>query len=206
MTKLTKDFFARDARIVARELLGKILIITNNNITFKCRITETEAYIGKIDKACHAYGNKRTTKIEPLYAPPGFTYIYFIYGLYYCFNIITKEVNIPEGVLIRSVEPLNNFDIISNIRFKKNFNELSKSQIKILTNGPAKFTMAYNITKEHNLIDTLNSNILYFTEPDYNNTNFEIVETTRIGIDYAEEAKDFLWRYYIKDNLFISKK
>ena len=202
--RLKKDFYARDARIVAKELLGKILVRNINGKTLRCMITETEAYIGEIDKACHAYGKKRTSKIEPLYGPPGITYVYFIYGLYYCFNIITKEMDIPEGVLIRSVEPLNEFDYISNIRFKKNFSELSKSQIKALTNGPAKFTMAYQINKSDNFIDMLSSNEIYIEDSKEN--NFKIIETTRIGIDYAEEAKDFPWRYYIKDNQFISKK
>lgn len=202
--RLTRDFFARDARIVAQELLGKIFVRLVDGKELRCMITETEAYIGEIDKACHAYGMKRTAKVEPLYGPPGITYIYFIYGLYHCFNLITKEVNVPEGVLIRAVEPLNYFDYLSEIRFKKTFSELTNSQIKTLTNGPSKFAMAYSLTRKENLIDTISSDEIYLE--DLNINDFEIVESKRIGIDYAEEAKDFPWRYYIKGNRFISKK
>ncbi|WP_297635662.1 DNA-3-methyladenine glycosylase [uncultured Clostridium sp.] len=202
--RLNRIFFARDARIVAQELLGKTFVRVIDNIELRCMITETEAYIGEIDKACHAYGMKRTAKVEPLYGEPGITYIYFIYGLYHCFNLITKEINIPEGVLIRAVEPLNNFDYISNIRFKKIFDQLTKTQIKTLTNGPSKFAMAYRLTRNENLVDTITSDEIYLEDSSL--TDFEIVKTKRIGIDYAEEAKDFLWRYYIKGNNFISKK
>ena len=202
--RLTRDFFARDARIVAQELLGKIFVRLVDGKELRCMITETEAYIGEIDKACHAYGMKRTTKIEPLYGAPGITYIYFIYGVYHCFNLITKEVNVPEGVLIRAVEPLNYFDYLSEIRFEKAFSELTNSQIKTLTNGPSKFAMAYSLTRNENLIDTVLSDDIYLENSNIN--DFEIVKSKRIGIDYAEEAKDFLWRYYIKGNKFISKK
>lgn len=203
--KITKDFYARDARVVAKELLGKILVRKVNNIVLKGKIVETEAYIGKIDKASHAYGNRRTERTEPLYGEAGIAYVYFIYGLYHCFNVITNKKDEAEGVLIRAIEPLNEFDYLSQIRFHKKYNELTKLQIKSLTDGPSKLCMAMNITKINNYEDMTKSEDLYIESININE-NFEIVESKRIGIDYAEEARDFLWRYYIKDNKYISKK
>ena len=107
-------------------------------------------------------------------------------------------------MLIRAVEPLNNFDYLAEIRFKKKYDELSKVQKKNLTNGPSKLCMALNITKIENYHRLYEESNLYI-EDGYND-EIEIVETTRIGIDYAEEAINFPWRFYIKDNIYVSKK
>lgn len=205
--RVSKAFFARDTLLVARELLGKVLVREFNGITLKGRIVETEAYIGAVDKACHAYGGKRTPRVEPLYGRPGIAYVYFIYGMYYCFNIITKEEGSPEGVLIRAVEPLEGLDVISELRFKKSYKELTNTQKKNLTNGPGKLCMAFGITKENTWDDLTRNEKLYVEEPlsQYYINDIDVVETTRIGIDYAEEARDFLWRFYIKGNKYISK-
>jgi DNA-3-methyladenine glycosylase len=202
--RLDESFFARDARIVAKELLGKIIVRKIDNKCIKAKIVETEAYIGEIDKACHAYGNKKTKRTEPLYGKPGIAYVYFIYGMYYCFNVITKQEGKAEGVLIRAVEPMNELDTISLNRFNKNYEELTPYQKKNICNGPSKMAMALNITKQDTWVHMCTSNELYIDSVDKH--EFEIIETKRIGIDYAEEAKDFLWRFYIKDSKFISKK
>ncbi|MCY6482923.1 DNA-3-methyladenine glycosylase [Clostridium aestuarii] len=202
--KISRSFYARDTLIVAKELLGKVLVHEVNGFKIKGRIVETEAYIGNIDKACHAYGGKRTPKLEPLYGKPGIAYVYFIYGMYHCFNAITKKEGSPEGVLIRAVEPLEGLEEMSQLRFKKSYNDLTKAKKKNLTSGPSKLCIALNINKDHNKED-LCGDVLYIEEDD-NQNSFEIVEVKRIGIDYAEEAKDFLWRFYIKDNEWISKK
>ena len=131
-------------------------------------------------------------------------HIYFIYGLYHCLNVVTREENVAEAVLIRALEPLNEFDYISQIRYKKDFNELTKTQIKNLANGPSKLCLAYLIDKNLNEDKLYEKGELYIEEHEIE--DFEIVETKRIGIDYSEEAKDFLWRFYIKNNNFISKK
>lgn len=205
--RLDKKFYERDARRVAKELLGKILVRKINGKSIKCRIVETEAYIGAIDKASHAYGNKRTPRTEPLYGEAGLSYVYFIYGMYHCFNLITDKVDYASGVLIRAVEPLEGIDEMSKLRFNKTYDELSKYQKKNLTNGPGKLCMAMKITREENKVQTLISDELYVEEPleKYRLDFIEITEAKRIGIDYAEEAKDFLWRYYIRGNLYISK-
>lgn len=201
---LNKEFFKRDALTVAKDLLGKILVRKINGITIRCKIVETEAYIGAIDKASHAYNNKRTKRTEPLFHEGGITYVYFIYGLYNCFNVITDNEDVASGVLIRAVEPLDNFEYLSEIRCSKNFDELTKAQKKNLTNGPSKLCMALSIDRKDNYIKLYLKEELYIEEG--TNDSLEIVETTRVGIDYAEEAIEFPWRFYIKENMYISKK
>lgn len=202
--KLTRKFYARETLQVAKELLGKIFVHEVNGVKLKGKIVETEAYIGSIDKACHAYGGKKTPRLETLYGMPGIAYVYFIYGMYYCFNVITKEEGFPEGVLIRAIEPIEGLEEMSKQRFGKSYNELTKAQIKNLTSGPSKLCIAMNINKENNKQD-LCTRELYIEEP-VEKEKIEIMETKRIGIDYAEEAKEFLWRFYIIDNAWVSAK
>lgn len=204
--RLNKDFFNRDTLIVAKELLGKILVRKIDGVVLKGKIVETEAYIGAIDKASHAYGGKRTNRTETLYAEPGTVYVFSIYGMYYCLNLISEEKDVAAGVLIRGIEPLEGIEKMSQLRYKKNYEELSSYEKKNFSNGPSKLCMALGIDKRDNCINTISSEELYVEEDFLNKEAFSIVESKRIGIDYAEEAKDFLWRFYIKDNKFISKK
>ena len=200
---IDKEFYNRSAIDVANDLLGKVLVREVDGRILKGKIVETESYIGAIDKACHAYNGRRTKRTEILYSDCGVAYVYFIYGLYHCFNVVTNEKDVAEAVLIRAIEPLNEFDYISQVRYKKQFKELSKTQIKNLTNGPSKLCLAYLIDKDLNGDKLYEQGKIYLEESEEN--DFEIVKTKRIGIDYAEEAKDFLWRFYIKDNDFVSK-
>lgn len=189
---------------VAKELLGKILVHEVSGVKLRGKIVETEAYIGSIDKACHAYGGKKTPRSETLYGRPGIIYVFFIYGMYHCFNVITKEEGFPEAVLIRAIEPIEDLDVMSKLRFNKAYNELTKAQIKNLTSGPSKLCIAMNINKENNKQDLCTSGL--YIEDSIENEKIEIIEAKRIGIDYAEEAKDFLWRFYIKNNIWVSLK
>ena len=201
---IDKEFYNRSAIDVANDLLGKVLVREVDGRILKGKIVETESYIGAIDKACHAYNGRRTKRTEILYSDCGVAYVYFIYGLYHCFNVVTNEKDVAEAVLIRAIEPLNEFDYISQVRYKKQFKELSKTQIKNLTNGPSKLCLAYLIDKDLNGDKLYEQGKIYLEESEEN--DFEIVKTKRIGIDYAEEAKDFLWRFYIKDNKYVSVK
>ncbi len=202
--RLIREFYARETLQVAKELLGKILVHNVNGVKLSGKIVETEAYIGSIDKACHAYGGKHTPRLETLYGMPGIAYVYFIYGMYHCFNVITKEEGIPEGVLIRAIQPIEGLDEMSKLRFKKGYNELTKAQIKNLTTGPSKLCIAMNINKENNKQDLCISEL--YIEDSVEKEKIEIIEAKRIGIDYAEEAKDFPWRFYIKNNIWVSVK
>jgi len=201
--KLNREFYSRDTITVAKDLLGKILVHNYDGNIIKGKIVETEAYLGINDKAAHSYGGRKTKRVETMYGPPGVAYVYFIYGMYYCFNIVTKEEGTPEAVLVRAVEPVENIDQMAINRFKKPYEELTRYQKRNLTNGPGKLCMALNIGKEQNGLD-LCGDILYLEEGE--KENFNIVTTTRIGIDYAEEAKDFPYRFYIEGNPYVSVK
>ncbi len=200
--RLNREFYNRDSLIVAKELLGRVLVHEIDGQRISAKIVETEAYMGINDKAAHSYGGRRTQRVEVMYGGPGFSYVFFIYGMHYCFNIVTREEGNPQAVLIRAVEPVKGLDIIARNRFGKTYSQLSKSQIKNLTNGPGKLCRALSIDKELNGED-LCGDKLYVEAGE---TEEIIVSAKRVGIDYAEEAKDYLWRFYIEDNIYVSVK
>ena len=152
MDKLTRDFYDRDTIVVARELLGKHLVRVVDGVPTALRITETEAYIGRMDKACHAYGYKRTKRTETLFAPPGTAYIYLIYGMYHCLNFVTEGENEPAAVLLRAGVPVTGADALSMSvrRFHCTPSEMSSYQRKNFLNGPGKLCKALSLTKEQN--------------------------------------------------------
>ncbi|WP_338028372.1 DNA-3-methyladenine glycosylase [Crassaminicella indica] len=195
--KFDKAFYMRDGITLAKDLLGKLLVREVNGKRIVCRIIETEGYIGPEDKACHAYNNRRTNRTEVMFWEGGHAYVYLIYGMYNCLNIVANKNNKPEAVLIRAVEPLNEFEFLMKNR------NIKSNKLKDLTNGPGKLCKALNITKELNGYDLVNGNELYILDC---KKKFEIIKAKRINIDYAEEYKDKLWRFYIKNNPFISKK
>lgn len=195
MIKLNRDFYNRDTLIVAKELLGKILVHNINGNLLSGKIVEVEAYKGISDKAAHSYKGRRTKRTEVMYGISGISYVFIVYGIYNCFNVTTENEGIPNAVLIRALEPLDNLNIISFNRFKKHYNELSKYQVKNLTNGPGKLCNALLIDRNDNKLD-LCEDELYILDGGIN--NFQIETSKRIGIDYAEEAKDYPWRFFIK--------
>ncbi|KEH86099.1 MULTISPECIES: DNA-3-methyladenine glycosylase [Clostridium] len=201
MKRLNREFYTRDTIEVAKDLLGKIIVVKNETKLLG-KIVEVEAYGGISDKAAHSYGNRKTERTKIMYEEGGYVYVFQIYGMYNCLNIVSSKKDVPEAVLIRAVEPIENIDDFSKNRYGKDFNELTKYQQKNITNGPGKLCMAMNITKKFNGLDLCKDNI-YIVD---NKDEFEIVASKRIGIDYAEEAKDYLWRFYIKDNKYVSKK
>lgn len=189
---------------VAKELLGKLLVHVTDGEELVGKIVEVEAYMGPHDKAAHSYNNRRTERNEVMYGPPGYAYVYIIYGMYDCMNVVVEEVGKPQAVLIRAVEPVKGQEKMAQLRFGKAYGELAKQQIKGLTNGPGKLCMALNITRKQNGQDLLGDKI-YILEDEVQH-KFQMVETTRINIDYAEEAVHYPWRFYIKDNPYVSKK
>lgn len=204
MKKLQLDFYKKDSITLSKELLGKYLVHNTEEGQLIGKIVEVEAYKGVIDKAAHSYGGKRTKRTEVMFMEGGIAYVYLIYGMYNCLNIVASLKDIPEAVLIRALEPISNIEFMCKNRYNKSKEQCSKKDIINLTSGPGKLCKAFNITKEHNGMD-LTGDKLYLLE-DENHEEFEIVETTRIGIDYAEEARFYPWRFYIKDNPYISKK
>lgn len=204
MNKLPRDFYNRDTLNVARDLLGKYLVHKIDGVVREGKIVEVEAYIGPEDKGAHTYNGRRTPRNEAMYGPPGFAYVYLIYGMYNCVNVVTNEAEKPEAVLIRALEPTCGVEQMSMARFGKSELLTSRETIS-LTNGPGKLCQALGITRTHNGYD-LCGETLYITESSKPGEPFETMETTRINIDYAEEAALYPWRFYIKDNPFVSRK
>ncbi|SET83842.1 DNA-3-methyladenine glycosylase [Lacrimispora sphenoides] len=195
MKKLDREFYNRDSVLVARELLGKVLVHEIEGQRLAVKIIEAEAYMGVEDKAAHSYGGKRTPRVEVMYGDPGHAYMFLIYGMYCCFNVVTREKGIPQAVLIRAAEPLEGIQWMAQQRYGKPYEELSKSQLKGFTNGPGKLCKALSMDRSHNGIDLCGDQI-YLEKG--TGENFHVIATKRVGIDYAEEAKDYLWRFYIE--------
>lgn len=194
MEKLAREFFARDTLTVARDLLGCQLVRVLNGETLVCRITETEAYIGRCDKACHAYGYKRTARTETLFSRPGTAYVYLIYGMYNCLNFVTEPEGEPAAVLIRGLEAVDGLETMHKLRYPKHAGELTSYQKKNFLNGPGKLCKALSIDRSLNGLD-LTGDTMYVVRSGPAPTR--IHSGPRIGIDYAEEAVDFPWRFWI---------
>lgn len=202
--RLKREFYIRDTVTVAQELLGKILVYKSNEETYKGRIVETEAYINKDDDAAHFHGGltKRTRIVS---AEGGHIYIYTIYGIYECFNIIAEEKGVHGGVLIRGIEPIAGIESMYKNRYKKAYKNPTKKELINLTDGPAKFVMAYGITKKdfYGLDLVTDPNIWVEDQPKVKKE--DMIQTTRVNIDYAD-SRDFPLRFYIKDNPYVSRK
>lgn len=195
MGKLDRSFYDRDTITVARELLGKELVRVVDGTVLRGVITETEAYIGRMDKACHAYNYKRTPRTETLFAPPGTAYVYLIYGMHHCLNFVTEAQGEPAAVLLRAVEPAGDCaDLLARNRFGCPAQEMTPYQRNNFLNGPGKVCKAFHIDRSFNGSD-LTGGVLYIE--DTGREPARIYEGKRIGIDYAQEAKDFLWRFWI---------
>ncbi|WP_407271531.1 DNA-3-methyladenine glycosylase [Radiobacillus sp. PE A8.2] len=192
---LLQTFYQKPTLILAKSLLGCLLIKQTPEGTTAGVITETEAYLGPDDRAAHSFGNRRTKRTEIMFGEPGMTYTYSMHT--HClFNVVSGPVHRPEAVLIRSVEPFFNLDLISNRRQKV-------KTMQQWTNGPGKLTKAMGITMG-DYGHQLDSPPLWIA-PRLDADSFEIASGPRIGIDNAGEARDYPWRFWITGNQFISK-
>ncbi len=187
---LDRRFYTRDTVKVARDLLGKILVRRIGEHKLSGIIVETEAYRSSDDPASHSYRGM-TNRNRVMFGEVGYSYVYFTYGMYYCLNIVAKDTDTMAGaVLIRALEPLEGIDIMKKNRMKELYN---------LTNGPGKLTQALMIDKSLNSIDVTKEGALYII----NGYKIDEIEATpRIGI---KTALDKYWRFYVKDNRFVSK-
>ncbi len=197
MDKISRKFYTRkDTLQIARDLLGKILVVpAENGERVSAMIVETEAYLGAIDKAAHSYNNRRTKRTETMFAVGGTVYIFFIYGMYFQFNVVVGEVDTPHAILIRGVEPVENIEIMRTRRGKMSDNNL--------TSGPGKLCIALGIDKTFNKEDLLGNRV--WLEEGKTFFDSQIESGRRIGIDYAEEFAEKPWRFWVKNNLFVSR-
>ena len=211
--RLSRSFFTRDGITLAKDLLGKILVHETSVGTVRGVITEVESYMGEQDKGSHTYGGKRTERTEPMYHIGGTSYVYLIYGMYSCMNIAAMTDGIPQAVLLRSVIPADaesearmirlRLEQLNRRQAKKNMPPYTAetcpaSLRKHLADGPGKLCTAMEITRGDNDVDMAKSDSFYVTEGAYIAPE-KILAGKRIGIDYAEEAADYLWRFYVED-------
>ncbi|HEX7847461.1 MAG TPA: DNA-3-methyladenine glycosylase [Chitinophagaceae bacterium] len=199
MHKLGLQFYRRDNVLqVARELLGKVLVTKWNKQTTSGRIVEVEAYAGSIDRASHAYGGRRTNRNEIMYGEGGFAYVYLCYGIHHLFNVVTHGKDIPHAILIRALEPIKGIDIMLKRTGKK---KLDHS----LTRGPGNLSKALGIYTQQNAHSLISSE-LFIADDGFSYSKKEIIESPRIGIDYAGEDALLLYRFYVKGNPYVSGK
>jgi DNA-3-methyladenine glycosylase len=194
--KLTKEFYQRGNVVtIARELIGKQLFTRVNGMVTAGMIVETEAYSWK-EKGCHAYGARITPRNEIMFANGGHAYVYLCYGMYNLFNIVTNTEGKADAVLIRALEPIIGVETMRERRAVKKDQQL--------TSGPGKLTKALGIARNHN--GTWLQDDEVWVEEGRDVKKSEITSAKRIGIDYAEEDADLLWRFYLRENLWVSKK
>jgi DNA-3-methyladenine glycosylase len=191
--RLPREFYARDTELVARDLLGAILVCRSSMGTTVGRIVETEAYLGEHDLACHAAAG-RTTRTDPLYGEPGVAYVYFIYGMYWCFNAVTRDAGLPSAVLVRAVEPMRGLDLMRRRR------PAARRDVD-LTNGPGKLCQAMAITGDYNRASLRSSGLHILAGDPVPDDRVAI--TPRIGIT---QCADWPLRWVIADNPYVSKR
>lgn len=186
-----------DTLLIARQLLGQKLVVPNREgQRVSGRIVETEAYLAPEDRASHAYNGRRTPRTEPMFARGGTAYVYFIYGMHFQFNVVTGIAGVPHAVLVRALEPLEGIDLMRARRMVKDDRQL--------TSGPGKLCAALGIDRSYNRAD-LRGNLVWIEEGDRAITKSEIASGPRIGIDYAGEFAAKPWRFWIRDNPYVSK-
>ncbi|MFL5550666.1 MAG: DNA-3-methyladenine glycosylase [Gemmatimonadaceae bacterium] len=189
---LTRSFYEPDTEIVARELLGAVLECETDDGIASGIIVETEAYLGEHDLACHAVAG-RTLRTQHLYGPPGIAYVYFIYGMYWCFNAVTRSAGLPSAVLVRALEPLDGLALMHKRRPR------IRNTVD-LTNGPGKLCTALGITGSMSGKSLQRKPLLIREGERVSDDKVEI--TTRIGIT---RSADWPLRWIVAGNRFVSK-
>jgi DNA-3-methyladenine glycosylase len=189
---LNRDFYARPVLRVARDCIGKILVHESKQGRVSGRIVEAEAYRGPLDRAAHSFGGRRTARTEVMFGPPGYAYVFFLYGMHWNFNIVTTREGAPEAVLIRALEPLEGVELMAERRGMA-------PERRELTNGPGKLCQALGIDRALYGVDlTVGPLVLLDAE------RRKVALSPRIGIDYAGEWAEKPWRFYDPTSRYVS--
>ena len=191
--KIPRSFYEQSTVAVARQLLGKYLVRKHPDGKTAGRIVETEAYVGPEDKACHA-SRGRTARTEVMFGPPGHAYVYFIYGVYYCLNLVTEAAGHPSAVLIRALEPLEGVGLMQARR--------RAEERRNLTSGPGKLCQAFAVDRSLNGANVC-GDVLYLE--DRAEPAPRILARPRVGVDYAGKWKNKPWRFLIRGSEFVSR-
>ncbi|HEV2763207.1 MAG TPA: DNA-3-methyladenine glycosylase [Pyrinomonadaceae bacterium] len=196
--RLRREFYLCDALTVARQLLGKRLVVPAADCSrVSGVVVETEAYMGPEDKASHARGGRRTARTETMYARGGVAYVYFIYGMYFQFNVVTNVEGVPHAALVRAVEPSEGLDVMRARRPVPN--DIG------LTSGPGKLCAAFGIDRTFDGEDLLGRRV-WLEDVGREVGAGEVEAGPRVGIDYAEEFRDKPWRFWLKGNPYVSRR
>jgi DNA-3-methyladenine glycosylase len=197
-SKLPREFYTRpNVLTIARELLGKLLVVPlSNRKRVSGMIVEVEAYSGPEDRASHAYGGRRTKRTETMYQTGGLAYVYFVYGMYYQFNVVSNVQDIPHAILVRALQPVEGIELMRKRRHTHPDHNL--------TNGPGKLCIALGIDRKLDRADLLGDRV--WLEEYKTIKPGMIARGPRIGIDYAEDWVDKPWRFWLRGNSYVSRR
>ncbi len=199
MNKLPLSFYRQpDVVEISKQLVGKVLCTKFDEGLTSGIITEVEAYCGRGDKACHANNGTRTERTEVMYQAGGVAYVYLCYGIHHLFNVVTNEEDKADAILVRAIKPLDGKEIMLQRRGKEKVNPS-------LTAGPGRLSQALEITTDYDTTD-LTGNTIWIEDRSITFEQEGLVETQRIGVDYAGEDAKLPWRFYPKGNKWISQK
>ena len=198
--RLERDFYTRaDTLRVARELLGKRLVVpTASGVRVSGRVVEVEAYLGAEDRAAHSYGGRRTRRTETMYAAGGTAYVFFVYGMHHQFNVVTGPAGRPHAVLVRAVEPEEGVELMRERR--------PVSKERELTSGPGKLCRALGIDLTFDGEDLTTSARVWLEETGLTYRPKQIASGPRIGVAYAAEDALKPWRFWVKENEYVSRR
>jgi DNA-3-methyladenine glycosylase len=192
---LPRAFYARPVLTVAKDVIGKVLVHRTPEGVLAGRIVEAEAYRGPEDRAAHSWAGRRTPRTEAMFGPPGFAYVFFVYGMHWHLNLVTTRADAPHAVLLRALEPLVGAELMAQRR------GLPEANVN-LSNGPGKLCQAFGIGREHYGVD-LTRGALFLSEPP--TPPGKLGRSARIGVDYAEAWADKPWRFFELDNRWVSR-
>ena len=197
--KLGRDFYTRvDTLLVARELLGKVLVVPDaGGRRVSGRVVEAEAYVGTEDRASHAYGGRRTARTETMYAPGGAAYVYLVYGLHHQFNVVTGAAGSPDAVLVRALEPVEGVELMRLRRGVKDD--------RALTSGPGKLCRALAIDRTFDGAD-LTAGRVWLEDDGFRAEPAEVAAGPRVGVAYAAEDALRPYRFWLRGSVFVSRK
>ena len=190
---LARDFYARPVLTVAKACIGKLLVHRTKQGLVAGRIVETEAYRGPEDRAAHSYGGRRTARTEVMFGPPGYAYVFFVYGMHYQFNLVTTKDGAPHAVLVRAVEPVLGVELMAK---RRNL----PASARELTNGPGKLCQALGIGRECYGVDLCGPELFLAEGPPVRSARAK-----RIGIDYAGDWAEKPWRFYDPKSRYVSR-
>jgi len=196
--KLKKSFYRREVIVVARDLLGKVLVKSNGKEILAGKIVEVESYHGDIDAAAHSYGGI-TKRNEIMFEAGGYLYVYFTYGAHHCCNVVTGKKGQGTAVLIRAIEPIIGLNRMIKNRFERKLK--NEKEIFNLTSGPGKVCQAFKLDRSHSGTDLTGNKIFILNGEKIKSRDIGI--SKRIGIT---RSVDLPWRFFIKDNPYLSRK